>query len=207
LNEPVPLELERLPRQTLHHAWAPKLGRLIVLSSVGQLWLWALLEAHPGVTRYCERPGLPGHEADGPCADFWALRDGQLVWLALRAQGPAEEAPPFPADPAVVAVTGDELDRHRIWITNWLSLLPYLSDVTASELEALREPVEGFFSHEASFEEAERHFAELDPVLVRTAVVAGLHQGRLYSAELLVRDWHLGTRVMRCPPGLRHAPQ
>jgi len=40
LDEPVSLELERLPRQTLHHAWAPKLGRLIVLSSVGQLWLW-----------------------------------------------------------------------------------------------------------------------------------------------------------------------
>ena len=46
MDEPVSLELERLPRQTLHHAWAPKLGRLIVLSSVGQLWLWAMLEAH-----------------------------------------------------------------------------------------------------------------------------------------------------------------
>lgn len=47
----------------------------------------------------------------------------------------------------------------------------------------------GFFRHEVSIDDAERHFARLNSVLVRMAVIAGLHQGRLYSAELLVRPW------------------
>ena len=37
-------------------------------------------------------------------------------------------------------------------------------------------------------------------MLVRAAVVAGLHQGLLYSRELLVRPWDGRTRVVRCPP-------
>jgi hypothetical protein len=165
------------------------------------------LEAHPSVTLYCERPSWPGEDVDRFRADFWALRHGQPVWLALQPEAVTEDEPSFPAHPAIIAVTNEELDRHRVWITNWLSLLPYLSNVAASDLQALQEPVEGFFMGEASFEDAERHFAELDPVLVRTAVIAGLHQGRLYSSELLVRPWDLRTRVMRCPPRLRHASQ
>jgi hypothetical protein len=209
LIEPSSLALERLPRQTLHHAWAPKLGRVIMLNSTAQLGLWALLEAHPGVTRYCERPSWPGDELPSPSPDFWALRDGKPVWLALRQEAPAAKGEaPCPADASgVQTVTIDELDRHRVWITNWLSLLPYLTVDAWPELESLREPVIGFFRHEASFDDAERYFARLDPVLVRTAVIAGLHQGRLYSAELLVRLWDGRTRVSRCPPRGSHAPQ
>ena len=209
MTEPFPLELERLPRQTLHHAWAPKLGRIVVLNSTAQLGLWALLEAHPGVTRYCERPSWPGDEAPSSSPDFWALRDGKPVWLALRQEAPlADDAEPSPAEaPDVLTVTIDELDRHRVWITNWLSLLPYLTADAWPELESVREPVVDFFRREASFDDAERHFAALDPVLVRTAVITGLHQGRLYSRELLVRPWDGRTRITRCPPRTSHAPQ
>ena len=210
--EPSPLALNRLPRQTLHHAWAPKLGRVIMLNSTAQLGLWALLEAHPGVTRYCERPSWPGDEEPSPAPDFWALRDGKPVWLALRQEAPAaaegEGEEPSPAEASgVQTITADELDRHRVWIANWLSLLPYLGVDAWPELESLREPVADFFRQEASFDDAERHFARLDPVLVRTAVVVGLHQGHLYSAELLVRPWDGRTRVTRCPPHVSHAPQ
>ena len=46
--EPVSLPLHRLPKQTLHHVWAPKLGRPILLTGQSQLLLWAMLEANPG---------------------------------------------------------------------------------------------------------------------------------------------------------------
>ena len=180
-----------------------------MLNSIAQLGLWALLEAHPGVTRYCERPSWPGDEEPSPSPDFWALRDGKPVWLALRQEAPAvEDEEPSPADASgVQTVTVDELDRHRVWITNWLSLLPYLTADAWPELESVREPVIDFFRREASFDDAERHFVELDPVLVRTAVIAGIHQGRLYSRELLMRPWDGRTRVTRCPPRASHAPQ
>lgn len=203
------MALERLPRQTLHHAWAPKLGRVIMLNSTAQLGLWALLEAHPGVTRYCERPSWPGDEEPVPSPDFWVLRDGKPVWLALRQGAPvADGREPSPTEASgVQIVTVDELDRYRVWITNWLSLLPYLAVDAWPELESVRDPVVDYFRREASFDEAERHFTRLDPVLVRTAAIDGLHQGHLYSAELLVRPWDGRTRLMRCAPPGSHAPQ
>lgn len=208
MPEPAALPLQRLPRQTLHHAWAPKLGRTIVLNGFGQLRLWAMLEAHPGVTRYCERPSWPGDEEPSPCPDFWALRDGMPVWLALaETQVPTDEAPPLAEASPVHLVTADELDRHRVWIGNWLSLLPYLSTAAGLDLDALSEPVAEFFRQEASLDDAERHFIRFDPVLVRTAVVAGLHRGVLFSADLLVRPWDGQIRVARCAGAVSHAPQ
>ena len=119
---------------------------------------------------------------------LWALRDGEPVWLALQEAPASGGGEPSPAQAArVETVTAEELDRNRVWIGNWLSLLPYLSTTAWIDLQGLREPVAAFFWHEASFDDAERHFARFDPVLVRTAVIAGLHQGRLFSGDLFVR--------------------
>ena len=209
MNEPLPLAVERHPWQTLHHAWAPKLGRTIVLNSTGQLRLWAMLEAYPGVTRYCERPSWPSDEALLPTPDFWALRDGEPVWLAVDEEPRAADGDaPAPGETLrVQTVTADELDRRRVWIGNWLSMLPYLSAAGWLDLDSLSEPVADFFWQEASFEDAEQHFSQIDPVLVRTAVIAGLHRGALLSSELLVRPWDRRTRVTRCSQRASHAPQ
>ena len=118
----------------------------------------------------------------------------------------AEEPSPTEATTFQI-VTADELHHHRMWISNWLSLLPYLNADAWPELDGLHEPVANFFRQEASFDDAEQHFAPLDPVLVRTAIIAGLHQGRLYSSELLVRPWDRRTRVTRSPPRAPNAPQ
>ena len=89
--EPVALPIQRSPRQTLHHVWAPKLRRIVMLTGQAQLHLWAMLEAHPGVTQYCERPASPDAAQAQPIADFWAIRDGSPTWLRL-AQAPVEGA-------------------------------------------------------------------------------------------------------------------
>ncbi len=209
MPEPTALPLQRLYGQTLHHMWAPKLGRTVVLNSIQQLRLWSMLEANPGVLRYCERPSWPDDPAPQLPPDFWALRDGEPVWLIV-----VDEAPKTASDVPTPAqcldlrfVTSGELDRHRVWIQNWLSLLPYLSMTASLDMASLRETVTGFFEQEASFDDAERHFSNLDPVLVRTAVIAGLHGGLLVSADLLVRPWDRQTRVARCPWRTAHAPQ
>ena len=41
--EPVALPVQRSPKQTLHHVWAPKLCRIVMLTGQDQLHLWAML--------------------------------------------------------------------------------------------------------------------------------------------------------------------
>ena len=113
----------------------------------------------------------------------------------------------LPPEVAVEVIFDDELDRHRTWIQNWLSLLPYLSATASVDLDSLSGSVVEFFAREASFDDAERHFVHLDPVLVRTAVIAGLHQGRLFSNDLLAKPWDRHTRTVRVSSQALNAPQ
>lgn len=207
--EPVALPLHRLPKQTLHHVWAPKLRRPVLLTSQGQLRLWAMLEANPSVTRYCERPSWPAECGPRPALDFWVLREHQPVWLAseelastLPIQDPCQQQ-----GIVVQSVTTKNLDSHRVWIQNWLSLLPYLSATSSLNLDHLGKQVVEFFTRESSIDAAERHFARDDDVLVRTAVIAQLHAGRLFSGDLLTRPWDLDTRVVRISSEVRRASQ
>ena len=207
--EPVALPLHRLPKQTLHHVWAPKLGRPVLLTSQGQLHLWAMLEANPAVTRYCERPSWPAECGPQPSLDFWALRDGQPVWLTsenMSSGGILQEARPSEVI-VVQTITAKELKSHRMWIENWLSFLPYLSTTSSLNLDHLRTPVGEFFTREASLGDAEQHFAHIDSVLVRTTVIAELHAGRLNSRDLLTRPWDIDTGVVRISQQALHAPQ
>ena len=88
---PVTLPVQRSPRQTLHHVWAPKLRRIVMLTGQAQLHLWAMLEAHPGVTQYCERPASPEAAQALPFATFGRSATGapfgcasqKCLWKAL----------------------------------------------------------------------------------------------------------------------------
>src|SRR5260370_41763081 len=82
MQPPEPLPVSRLPKQTLHHVWSPKLQRTLVLTSVNQVRLWVMLEANPAVTTYCEHPVLASNQHDAH-ADFWLLQDGRPQYLAL----------------------------------------------------------------------------------------------------------------------------
>jgi hypothetical protein len=169
-----------------------------------------MLEANPSVTRYCERPSWPAESGPRPAIDFWVLRENQPTWLMLEnlQVSPNEGACP-PQDGVAQCVTLNDLDTHRVWIQNWLSLLPYLSATNSLNLDHLGKQVVEFFTHESSLAEAERHFARDDAVLVRTAIIAQLHAGRLYSTDLLTRVWDADTRIVRIDvsPGTHHAPQ
>jgi hypothetical protein len=142
MTEPTAVPVQRFPAQTLHHVWAPKLGRTVVFNHRAQLHLWVMLEANPDVSKYCERPTWPADCGPRPKVDFWVVRNGQPFWLMLGPEememptldqaNPPTDARTELAAPKVMTISTGDLDRHRVWIQNWLSLLPYLS--TASDL-------------------------------------------------------------------------
>lgn len=197
MADPTPRRLVRLPKQTLNHAWAPKLRRPILLTSRRQLHLWVMLEANPEVLRYCERPNCNADDAQTAEPDFWALYRDRSIWLLLDDEGDSRlERQPQPFE-ALLRVSSEELERHRVWIQNWMSLLPYLSCTAALDLGPLRAQVAQFFEREAPLEAAEHHFARIDSVLVRSAAVDGLHRGELVCSELAQSAWSPASRLRR----------
>ncbi|WP_175972114.1 hypothetical protein [Burkholderia sp. BCC0322] len=164
-----------------------------------------MLEANPGVTTYCERPALSVEAASEPLADFWVMRDGTEQWLSV--DDDAEEQADMRdlqitkqtarSAPCVETISRKEIERHRIWIQNWMSLLPYLATGAHLVEPTLLANVVEFFEHPATIDEAEQHFSRIDPVLVRTAVIAGLHNGQLISPDLITLALCRHTRVSR----------
>lgn len=207
MTDPIALPVRRLPKQTLHHVWAPKLNRTVVLAGRDQLHLWVMLEAHPEISRYCERPSWPEENETSPNPDFWALRDGSAVWLALGdiPQCDPNAAPPLPAMPYVAWVHADALNQHRVWIQNWLSLLPYLGATSTPSFDSLVALVVQAADPGSCFDDLERQFSATDPLLVRTAVIAALHQGLLVSQDLQRRQWDRSTRVSKLSKWSPHA--
>jgi hypothetical protein len=211
MTNPVPMPVLRLPKQTLHHAWAPKLRRPVMFTSVSQVHLWVMLEANPSVTRYCERPACAVEDVPESAADFWVLRDGKEQWLTLEDDfntSGARASKTFdrhtPSSPCVEIISRKEIERHRLWIQNWMSLLPYLATGRHLIDPTLSESIVQFFDRTATLERAEQHFSRVDPVLVRTAVIAGLHAGRLFSTDLLGSPLSRHTRVNRYRRGDGH---
>jgi hypothetical protein len=95
---------------------------------------------------YCERPGV-GSDDHGLSADFWVRREGRPQWLALGEQSepmPAEDASANTSNFIQITSTAD-LDEYRVWIQNWMSLLPYLNAGKRLIDAALANAVIGFF--------------------------------------------------------------
>jgi hypothetical protein len=200
MHPPEPLPVPRLPKQTLHHVWSPKLQRALILTSVNQVRLWVMLEVNPAVTTYCERPASVSAQ-HGSRADFWLLRQGRPQCLALDSASkstPHDDSSVGTLSPLFIeTVRPADLDEHRVWIQNWMTLLPYLNTGFRLLDAALAKDVVEFFEQEASFLELEQHFARHDPILIRTAAIAGLHAGDLLSPDLDTQPWTLNSRIQQ----------
>ena len=125
---PRPLPLQRRPKQTLNHLWAPKLNRVVLLPGFDQLALWTLLEANPKVSAYCERPSFEDEESPDITADFWQRRGTSSKLIKLQDEPDPEDKPSTKctAQNSVSLIPKSILEEHRIWISNWLTLLPYV---------------------------------------------------------------------------------
>jgi hypothetical protein len=214
LSEPAPLPIKRLPKQTLHHVWAPKIGRIVLLAGNDQLRLWTMLEAHPGVSKYCERPAWPDDETGGGVVDFWAQKDGHQLRLVLSDSMSDSISEPSTGDQTrtmpseargIDTVSSIALDEHRIWIQNWLSLLPYIGPASTLGLDSLAAAVVAAVTGEISIGELEDRFAQFGELAVRTSIVLGLHRGHIASEDLLNKTWDASTRLRRVTGRGSHA--
>jgi hypothetical protein len=104
------------------------------------------------------------------------------------------------------AATG-ECSRQMNHPQNWTLLLPYLATGAHLIEPTLLANVVEFFDHSATMGEAEQGFPRIDPVLVRTAVIAGLHGGQIISPDLVTLAFSRHTRVSRYRRGQTHEAQ
>jgi hypothetical protein len=107
--------------------------------------------------------------------------------------------------PCVEWIRADALNSHRVWIQNWLSLLPYLGATGTPSFDSLVAQVVQAADPESCFDNLERQFSASDPLLVRTAVIAALHQGLLVSEDLQHKQWDRSTRVSKLSKWRAHA--
>ena len=154
-----------------------------------------------------ERPTWPDENETSPQPDFWAVRDGSAVWLAISsdAQCDPNAVPLPPTFPAVEWIRADSLDQHRVWIQNWLSLLPYLGITGMPNFDSLVTRVVTDVDSDSCFNDLEQQFSATDPLLVRTAVITALHQGLLVSEDLQHKQWDRFTRITKLPTRNSHA--
>jgi len=136
--------------------------------------------------------------------DFWANKADHWEWITLNPDtitSPDADTGPICPDIPVRVIDANELDRHQIWIRNWMSLLPYLTSGGRLISPSFGRQVASLFANEASFLEAEQDLSQNDPVLVRTAVILGLHTGVLSSPTLYSETWSMQTRIRLASSG------
>lgn len=196
---PSPLPFKRLPYLHRYQMWAPKLGRQITLASRWSVGLWATLEADPTVSAYCERPALVEAEEGSRLIDFWVRRGPQEQWLVLEpyddvdVEAEASAPPQRLAMATVEIIRRQALEQQRVWIENWLSILPYLASHAPYVDAELGDAIIQFCRIPQALEGIERHFRSHDPAVVRAGLFLGLHRGQLACPEMKEQPWYLGT--------------
>lgn len=166
-------------------AYSPKLGRRLKCFGEEVFAQWICLEADPSVETFCERPVYLGL-ANGSkrVADFWARKVDNEMLLIVDWE---EHAPTFTIgdiELPVLAVPAAEIAAARIWIDNWMRMLPCITSCREVIPKSLTNSVLKFVSAPMSLSRIEQEFSTGDPSLVRAAVFSLLHQGKLQSTEL-----------------------
>lgn len=178
-----------------YEVWSPKLSRRITFFHDLRLDAWVLLEAEPAVTAFCERPLVFKGEKRNRVVDFWVRRGGSEELLILGPGDSQDQAPS--AHPALSAFAEAEKMNIRILsstdvranphlLSNWKTILHYLAPNVRLLSNELKERTleECAASDGRTLVELEEALTDEDPVLVRTAVFALLHEGNLTSPDV-----------------------
>ena len=208
----LPLPFVRRPHQHRFQAWAPKLSRCVVLASWAVVQLWAWLEGNPDVKRYCERPATTIIDNKEQLVDFWFQHGDKERWWIIRADGEPlleREASESQArnigSDCIEFVSSDSFAAHKVWIDNWLSILPYLASNARWVEPALIAQVIADCKAGTTLQTIEHTHAGQDRMLVRTAVFIALHRGDLIGIDLHERRWNLDSQFVISPRRGPHA--
>ena len=185
----LPVEVNRPPYLHRYDLFSPKLSRRLTLFSWNAVLLWTMIESHPAIKQFCERPGLVHVHGDWRLADFWVQRDGRSEFLLLEhspLQNLVGVAPRLESDLGLRArtVLDEELEAHATWIKNWQQILPYLvSNRSFVEPRQLNR-ILSFCQVPQMLVNIERAELPGDPVITRTAVFELVRQGKLSAEDL-----------------------
>lgn len=170
---------------------------MLVLFSHDCLAAWAIAEGCPHIEEFCEYPGFITLNGTRHMADFWVR--GATREQFIKIDGGIELLPELPkqvptyADVEISLLPANWLFQHRVWIDNWLQMTPYIVSNGSYVTPGMLARVSKFFDAPRPLFEVEHAFREVDAQLVRSAVFMLMHQGKLYSDDLMVRPLGSGT--------------
>jgi hypothetical protein len=179
-----------------YDVFAPKLNRTLTLFGRAALNAWVLLEADPDVVCYCERPLTIPDIKPKRVVDFWVKRRSRDEFLFLlrpseldAGLGQPGSIPAFTTwaqqqDVALSFVDPADNEKRKFLLTNWGWIIRDLSAFGRFAPPALAEDLSKAIQSPTSFAGLERNFVEIDPILVRVAIYALLHQGRIKCQAL-----------------------
>jgi hypothetical protein len=153
------------------------------------------------VIRFCERAAYIDGQSGKVLADFsvrYRWRHELLILDLATTPGQAAEASSDrsqAANPTLVDLGSGErvkiryvcsadLLAMRAWTANWERMLPYLAANESLVPKALPSQILKFAARRHQLNVIEREFARIDLMLVRTAVFALLHRGKLDAPSL-----------------------
>lgn len=185
----LPVEVNRPPYLHRYDLFSPKLSRRLTLFSWNAVLLWTMIESHPAIKKFCERPGLVHVHGDWRLADFWVQRDGRSEFLLLEhspLQNLVGVAPRLESDLGLRArtVLDAELEAHARWIKNWQQILPYLVSNRSFVEPRQLDRILSLCQVPQMLLDIERAELPGDPVITRTAVFELVRQGKLLAEDL-----------------------
>lgn len=185
----VPVEVARPPHLHRFDLFSPKLARRLTLFSWDAVLLWTMIESHPAIKKFCERPGLVHVHGDWRLAEFWVQRDDHSEFLLLEhssLQNLVSAAPRIESDlgSRTRTVLEKELAAHATWIKNWQEILPYLVSNRDFVEPRQLDRILTFCQSPQRLGDIERAELPGDPVITRTAVFELARKGKLLAEDL-----------------------
>lgn len=179
-----------------YDVFAPKLNRTLTLFGRTSLDAWTVLESDPDVECYCERPLVIPDTKPKRVIDFWVKRrkHDEFLFLLRPSELPdgLDDALRIPAfqtwaksnNVDLKFVDPADLGEQKFLLTNWGWIIRDLSAFGRFLPPSLSGDVEKAVQSPISLEYLERHFFDVDPVLVRVAVFSLLHRGHAVCRAL-----------------------
>ncbi|MEM5314359.1 hypothetical protein [Paraburkholderia sp. JHI869] len=192
-----PIAIQRSKWTHQFHVWSPKLARRLSLYSHAAVDFWAMMESYASVLTFCEYPGHVIVDRKPRIADFVLRRKDVTEFVVVETTPLAaidadalEILDPLP----ITTVNADVLKPHRVWIDNWLRMLPYVTSNGRFISSDFLDRIEHGVTLPKALYAIEYDALPTDPVLTRTAVFDLTRRGRLVSPDLRTGELNRHTR-------------
>ena len=194
-----PIDGPRPRGMRLLTAFSPKLDRTICTFDYVGLEQWARLEADPSVTSFCERPARLDTDDTGHLIDFWVQHRDREEMLVIDRSGGADAMPQTASGVRLRIVPPAELVAARVWIANWLRMIPTINATRKLLTKTLLDSAAARLRAPMPLAHIEHELSIGDPAVVRGALFELLRTARLSAPSLHTQPLSLHTIVEPAP--------